>query len=32
MRVYGTLEELVPMMVRVWLPGALAEIKRLNPR
>lgn len=32
MRVYGSLEELVPMMVRVWLPGAIAEIRRLNPR
>ena len=31
MRVYGTLEELVPMMVRVWLPGAIAEVRRLNP-
>ena len=30
MDVYGTLEELVPMMVRVWLPGAKAEIRRLN--
>ena len=28
MDVYGTLEKLVPMMVRVWLPGALAEIRR----
>lgn len=30
MRVYGNLAELVPMMVRVWLPGAIAEIRRLN--
>lgn len=28
MDVYATLEKLVPMMVRVWLPGALAEIRR----
>jgi AcrR family transcriptional regulator len=32
MDVHGTLEVLVPMIVRVWLPGALAEIKRLNRR
>lgn len=30
MDVHGSLEELVPMMVRVWLPGAKAEIRRLN--
>ena len=30
MDVYGSLEELVPMMVRVWLPGAMAEIRRLG--
>ncbi len=30
MTVHGTLEELVPMMVRVWLPGAMLEIRRLN--
>jgi AcrR family transcriptional regulator len=30
MDVHGSLEELVPMMVRVWLPGAKAELKRLN--
>lgn len=30
MTVHGTLDELIPMMVRVWLPGALAEIRRLN--
>jgi AcrR family transcriptional regulator len=30
MDVHGGLEELVPMMVRVWLPGAKMEIRRLN--
>ena len=30
MDVHGSLKELVPMMVRVWLPGAKAEIRRLN--
>jgi hypothetical protein len=30
MDVHGSLETLVPMMVRVWLPGAKAELKRLN--
>lgn len=30
MTVHGTLETLVPMMVRVWLPGALAEIQRIH--
>ena len=28
MDVHGSLEELVPMMVRVWLPGAKAELRR----
>ena len=32
MTVHGTLEELVPMMVRVWLPGAREEIRRLSPQ
>lgn len=32
MTVHGTLETLVPMMVRVWLPGAREEIRRLNPQ
>lgn len=32
MTVHGSLEELVPMMVRVWLPGAREEIRRLNAR
>ena len=27
MDVHGSLEELVPMMVRVWLPGAKAEVR-----
>lgn len=31
MNVYGRLPVLIAMMVRVWLPGALAEIKRLTP-
>ena len=30
MNVYGRLPELVVMMVRVWLPGAIAEVKRLT--
>ena len=29
MDVHGSLGELVPMMVRVWLPGAKAELRRL---
>jgi AcrR family transcriptional regulator len=29
MDVHGSLAELVPMMVRVWLPGAKAEARRL---
>jgi AcrR family transcriptional regulator len=29
MRVYGRLPELADLMVRVWLPGAKAEIRRL---
>lgn len=32
MRVRGTLRQLVPMMVRVWLPGAIAEMRRLHRR
>lgn len=32
MRVIGTLRQLVPMMVRVWLPGAKAEMRRLHRR
>lgn len=32
MRVHGTLPQLVAMMVRVWLPGAKAEMRRLHPR
>ncbi len=32
MTVHGSLEELVPMMVRVWLPGAREEIRRLTAR
>ena len=31
MIVHGTLDQLVPMLVRVWLPGARAEIRRMNP-
>lgn len=31
MNVYGRLPALIAMMVRVWLPGALAEMKRLTP-
>jgi hypothetical protein len=30
MDVHGSLPELVPMMVRVWLPGAKAELRRLS--
>jgi AcrR family transcriptional regulator len=30
MAVYGRLPELIAMMVRVWLPGARAEIRRLH--
>jgi AcrR family transcriptional regulator len=30
MQVHGRLPDLVAMMVRVWLPGALAEIRRLH--
>jgi AcrR family transcriptional regulator len=30
MQVRGTLPELVAMMVRVWIPGALAEVRRLH--
>jgi AcrR family transcriptional regulator len=30
MDVHGRLPDLIAMMVRVWLPGALAEAKRLN--
>lgn len=30
MDVHGSLPQLVPMMVRVWLPGAKAEVRRLN--
>ena len=30
MSVYGPLPELIAMMVRVWLPGAIAEVKRLT--
>ena len=32
MRVRGTLPQLVAMMVRVWLPGAKAEMRRLHAR
>jgi AcrR family transcriptional regulator len=32
MRVHGRLDDLVAMMVRVWLPGAIAEIRRLHAR
>ena len=32
MAVYGRLPHLVAMMVRVWLPGAIAESRRLNGR
>ncbi len=32
MKVHGRMEDLVPMMVRVWLPGATEEIRRLNPK
>jgi AcrR family transcriptional regulator len=30
MDVHGTLEEIVPMAVRVWLPGAKAEVRRMR--
>lgn len=30
MQVHGRLDALVAMMVRVWLPGAISEIRRLN--
>ena len=30
MDVHGTLKEIVPMAVRVWLPGAKAEVRRLH--
>ena len=30
MNVYGRLPDLVAMMVRVWLPGAMAEVRRLS--
>jgi hypothetical protein len=30
MNVYGRLPELVAMMVRVWLPGAIQETRRLT--
>ena len=30
MSVYGRLPQLIAMMVRVWLPGAMAEVKRLT--
>ena len=30
MQVIGRLDDLVAMMVRVWMPGALAEIRRLH--
>ena len=30
MDVHGRLPELVAMMVRVWLPGAIAEVRRLT--
>ncbi len=30
MQVHGRLADLVAMMVRVWLPGAIAEIRRLH--
>jgi AcrR family transcriptional regulator len=32
MQVHGPLADLVAMMVRVWLPGAIAEIRRLHAR
>jgi hypothetical protein len=32
MDVHGRLPELVAMMVRVWLPGAMAEVRRLSTR
>lgn len=30
MDVHGSLEQIVPMAVRVWLPGAKAEIRRMS--
>lgn len=30
MDVHGSLAQLVPMMVRVWLPGAKAEVRRMH--
>jgi hypothetical protein len=30
MTVYGRLPDLVAMMVRVWMPGAMAEVRRLR--
>jgi hypothetical protein len=30
MAVYGRLPDLIAMMVRVWLPGALLEVRRLT--
>lgn len=32
MDVHGSLEQIVPMAVRVWLPGAKAEVRRLGDR
>ena len=32
MNVYGRLPDLVAMMVRVWLPGAIQEVRRLARR
>jgi AcrR family transcriptional regulator len=32
MDVHGSLEQIVPMAVRVWLPGAKAEVLRLGDR
>jgi hypothetical protein len=32
MDVHGRLPELIAMMVRVWLPGAIAETRRLATR
>jgi hypothetical protein len=32
MDVHGRLPELIAMMVRVWLPGAIAETRRLASR
>jgi hypothetical protein len=30
MNVYGRMPDLIAMMVRVWLPGAIAESRRIN--